>query len=291
MTFAGVGALAATKLVASGSILGLVVAAIAAGLVGAAVALPALRLQGLYLALATLAFASLMDSVVFVREDAFGNFGSLPVERLSIGPWSADSEGAYFVVLCTAFALLAGGLLAIRRSPFGRKLSALRDSPAACATMGMDLTVLKLQVFALSSAVAGVGGALFAGLQESASADDYTMFAGLPVVLLAVLGGITAVTGALVGGLVLAGFPVLAENVSWLDSLAILGPGIIGITLARQPDGLVLQFSDLWHGRRRAGDDALDDALPDDLTELGLTVPFTAAHRDAMDRELAIDGV
>ena len=290
MTFAGVGALAATKLVASGTLLGLVAAAVAAGLVGSVVALPALRVRGLYLALATLAFASLMDNVVFVREDAFGNFGSLPVQRLSIGGWSAESEAAYFVVLCAAFALLAGGLLALRRRPFGRRLSALRDSPAACATMGMDLTLVKLQVFALSSAVAGVGGALFAGLQESASADDYTMFAGLPVVLLAVLGGITAVTGALVGGLVLAGFPVLAQNVSWLDSLAILGPGIIGITLARHPDGIVLEASDRWHGRRRAGPEVVVDDLSEDLTELGLTVPFRPEHRVAIDRELAIDG-
>src|SRR3712207_7968730 len=51
-------------------------------------------------------------------------------------------------------------------------------------------------------------------------------------------------SGALVGGLVLASFPVLAENVSWLSALSLLGPGFIGVTLARQPDGLVLQLSD-----------------------------------------------
>lgn len=290
MTFAGVGALVATKVADDGSPAGLLAAAVAAGLVGAVVALPALRLRGLYLALATLAFASFMDNVVFVRADAFGNFGAVAVDRLQLGGTSFASESAYFVVLATAFALAAVGLLGARRSSFGRKLSALRDSPAACATMGMNLTVVKLQVFALSSAIAGVGGALFAGLQQSASADDYTMFAGLPVVLLAVLGGITAVTGALVGGLVLAGFPVLADQVSWLDSLAILGPGLIGLTLARQPDGLVLRLSDLWHGRRGTARAPIDGDLPRDVAELGLTVPFTPAHVAAIDHELAIDG-
>lgn len=290
MTFAGVGALVATKVADDGSPVGLLAAAGAAALVGALVALPALRLRGLYLALATLAFASFMDNVVFVRTDAFGNFGALAVDRLSLGGVSFSSESAYFVVLSVAFALVAVGLLGARRSAFGRKLSALRDSPAACATMGMNMTVLKLQVFALSSAIAGVGGALFAGFQQSASADDYTMFAGLPVVLLAVLGGITAVSGALVGGFVLAGFPVLADHVSWLDSLAILGPGLIGLTLARLPDGLVLKLSDLWHGRRGTvrGSDA--DGLFDDVAELGLSVPFTPAHVAAIDHELAIDG-
>lgn len=291
MTFAGVGALVATKVAADGSPLGLVAAALAAGVVGAIIALPALRLRGLYLALATLAFATFMDNVVFVRADAFGSFGAVAVDRLSLGGTSFAGESAYFVVLAVAFALVAVGLLAIRRSSFGRKLSALRDSPAACATMGMNLTAIKMAVFGLSSAVAGVGGALFAGLQQSASAGDYTMFAGLPIVLLAVLGGITAVSGALVGGLVLAGFPVLAENVSWLDSLAILGPGLIGISLARQPDGLVLRASDLWNGRRRAGHGAVDEVLPDDVVDLGLTVPFTAAHVDAINRELAVDGL
>jgi hypothetical protein len=103
-----------------------------------------------------------------------------------------------------------------------------------------------------------------------------------------VLGGITAVSGALIGGLVLAGIPVLADQVSWLESLAILGPGLIGLTLARNPDGLALAGSDLWTGRRPRATDAAAD-LPERLEELGLTVPIEACHRDAVDRQLAID--
>ena len=161
---------------------------------------------------------------------------------------SFESDRAYFVLLATAFALCAVGLLALRRGRFGRRLSALRDSQVACTMMGMNTTVTKLQVFALSSAIAAVGGVLLAGLRGSAGAGDYTMFSSLPLVLLAVLGGITAVSGALVGGLVLAGLPVLAEEVSGLEALAILLPGIIGVTLARRPDGIVLWLGD--RGRR-----------------------------------------
>ena len=117
--------------------------------------------------------------------------------------------------------------------------------------MGMNTTATKLQVFALSSAIAAVGGVLLAGLRGSAGAGDYTMFSSLPLVLLAVLGGITAVSGALVGGLVLAGLPVLAEEVSGLEALAILLPGIIGVTLARRPDGIVLWLGDVGAGRGR----------------------------------------
>lgn len=289
MTFAGLGAFAMVKFAVDGSPVGLLAAVVVAAPVGALVALPALRLRGLYLALATLAFAVLMDNVFFIREDVFGNLGAVRVERLQVAGVSFAGERAYFVLLATMFGAVAVGLLALRRGSFGRRLSALRDSPVACTMMGLDTTVTKVQVFALSSAIAAVGGALYAGLAQTATAADYEMFDSLPVVLLAVLGGITAVSGALVGGLVLAGFPVLADNVSFLESLAILGPGLIGITLARQPDGLVLQLSDMWRGR--GGTVRADDAaLPARIEELGVTVPLEPAHRRALDRALAIDG-
>ncbi len=305
MTFAGVGAFAMAKFAADGAAVGLLAAVLIAAPVGALVALPALRLRGLYLALATLAFAVLMDNVFFVHEDVFGNLGAVRVDRLRIAGVSFAGERAYFVLLAVCFGAVALGLLALRRGPFGRRLSALRDSPVACATMGLDTTVTKLQVFVLSSVIAALGGALYAGLLGTATAADYEMLDSLPVVLLAVLGGITAVCGALVGGLVLAGFPVLADNVSFLDDLAILGPGLIGVMLARHPDGLVLQVTDLWRGRaagdiryggsRRAervvrADGASGEPLPERLEELGLTVPFTTTHRVALDRALAIDG-
>jgi len=288
MTFAGLGAFAMVKVAADGAPIGLLAAILVAAPVGALVALPALRLQGLYLALATLAFAVLMDNVFFIRADVFGNLGAVRVDRLEIAGVSFAGERAYFTLLAFAFAAVAVGLLALRRGPFGRRLAALRDSPVACTMMGLDTTVTKVQVFALSSAIAGLGGALYAGLLQTATAGDYELFDSLPVVLLAVLGGITAVSGALVGGLVLAGFPVLADNVSFVG-LAILGPGLIGITLARQPDGLVLLLSDTWRGR--GGSVRADDAaIPVRAEELGISIPFEPTHRRALDRALAIDG-
>jgi branched-chain amino acid transport system permease protein len=284
------GAFAMTKVATDGSPMGLLAAVAIAVPVGALVALPALRLQGLYLALATLAFAVLMDSVFFIRSDVFGDLGAVRVERLEVLGVSFDSDRAYFVLLATAFALGAVGLVALRRGSFGRRLSALRDSQVASTMMGMNTTVTKLQVFALSSAIAAVGGVLLAGLRGSAGAGDYTMFSSLPLVLLAVLGGITAVSGALVGGLVLAGLPVLAEQVSGLEALAILLPGIIGVTLARRPDGIVLWLGDAAAGRGRGTPVPEDHPLPDRLEELGLSVPFDHAHVRALDHALAIDG-
>jgi branched-chain amino acid transport system permease protein len=290
MTFAGMGAFAMTKVATDGSPVGLLAAVAIAVPVGALVALPALRLQGLYLALATLAFAVFMDSVFFIRSDVFSDLGSVRVERLEVLGVSFESDRAYFVLLATVFALCAVGLLALRRGRFGRRLSALRDSQVACTMMGMNTTVTKLQVFALSSAIAAVGGVLLAGLRGSAGAGDYTMFSSLPLVLLAVLGGITAVSGALVGGLVLAGLPVLAEEVSGLEALAVLLPGIIGVTLARRPDGIVLWLGDVGAARGTGTPVPEEHPLPDRLEELGLSVPFDEEHVLALDHALAIDG-
>ena len=77
----------------------------------------------------------------------------------------------------------------------------MRDSPAAAATLGINLTRLKVGVFFLSAGIAGVGGALFGGLRESAGGTDFNVLQSLPILLLAVIGGISTVTGALLGGL------------------------------------------------------------------------------------------
>jgi branched-chain amino acid transport system permease protein len=292
MSFAGVGAFAVVRFAADGSPLGLVVAPLLAAAVGVLVALPALRLQGLYLGLATLAFAVLMDRVVFTRSDVFGEFGVERVERLELGGLALDGIRSYFVLLAVAFALVGIGLLSLRRGRFGRRLSAMRDSPAALTMLGQDLKATKMAAFALSSAIAGLGGALLAGLNTTATASDFTMFQSLPLVLIAVLGGITAVSGALLGGLVLAGLPVLADNVSFLESLNLLGPGLIGLILARRPDGIALLAADLWAGgRQAAGALGQDAALPHHGEDLGIEVPFRPEHAEALDRPLRLEGV
>jgi branched-chain amino acid transport system permease protein len=211
-------------------------AALAAGSVGALVALPAMRLRGLYLALATLAFARFVDVVVFPHPSVFGASQRLAVDRPSL----VEGERAYFVLLAVVFAAIAAGLLRLRRSAFGRRLAAMGDSPAACTTVGIDLARTKLVVFALSAALAGVGGALLGGLRTGVSATDFTMLGSLSQLLLVVLGGIGHVSGALLGSATLAVIgtvkPHLAEPV---QRLLDLGPGlVVMVVLARVPDGV-----------------------------------------------------
>jgi branched-chain amino acid transport system permease protein len=250
MTFAGLGAFAMVKLGTDGSPLALVAAAGLAAAVGAVVALPALRLQGLYLALATMAFAVLAENLFFSDSRVFGGAGTATVERIKFPGISFESERAYVMLLAVVFALVSMLVLALRRGPFGRRLAAMKDSPAACATLGLNLTVTKLAVFTLSAAIAGLGGALFGGLRQSAGQTDFIMFQSLPILLLVVIGGVTAVTGALVGGLLLSVlFPVVQESIPSLRDLVFLGTGLAGVSLGRNPDGLAI---DVGQRLRRA---------------------------------------
>ncbi|MBX3283956.1 MAG: ABC transporter permease [Actinobacteria bacterium] len=244
LAFAGIGAVVMYRWGSDGNPLALVAVVALCAAVGALVALPALRLKGLYLALSTFAFALFCEKAVFPNVDEFSQ-GDASYERLHLGPWTAASDRSYLVLLTVAFVVLALGVTALRRGPMGRRLQAMKDSPAACATMGLDLTALKLEVFALSAAIAGLGGALLGGWRGKLGTEQFSLLAGalpgLPLVLLTVVGGIAAVSGALVGGLALAMFPEIAEAVPALANLMTVLPGLAGISLAANPDGAVAQ--------------------------------------------------
>ncbi|MGH9015332.1 MAG: ABC transporter permease subunit [Acidimicrobiia bacterium] len=243
MTLAGVGAFVMAKVATEGSPIGLLAATLIAGAVGGIIALPALRLRGLYLALSTLAIAVLADNMFFPQRRVFFT-GSLEVSRLDLGFIDFDSDRSYFVLLAVAYALVAVFVLTLRRGQFGRRLLAMKDSPAACATLGLNLTRTKFTVFAVSAALAGLGGALYGGLRVSVSGDDFEMVQGLPILLLAVLGGIATASGALVGGLFFALITIISQEYESFDWLVLVAPGLVGITLGRNPDGVVPDLAD-----------------------------------------------
>jgi branched-chain amino acid transport system permease protein len=237
MTFAGLGAFAMGKVASGHSWWGILAAIGLSAAVGALVALPALRLRGLYLALATLAFASAMDTAFFANQHTFGTSGSLIVGRLSVFGLSLKSNTRYLVFLCALFAIVAIGLLALRRAPFGRRLTAMADSPPASSTLGMNLVATKLIVFAVSAGLAGFAGALYGGQQGLVGAADFQLLLSLTLLLLAVVWGVRTTTGMLFAGLLFAIFPVLQSHVPALRDLLYLGTGLAAIGIGRNPNG------------------------------------------------------
>lgn len=248
--FVALGAWAMGSWFGGHSLLGMVAAGLVAVPAGVVVALPAMRLQGLYLALATLGVAIFSRELV-LRDDRL--FGVNPVEvgRLRL-PGLDFSSSESFLVLCAAvFALTAVGVLALRRGPFGRRLAAMGDSSAACATLGLDVRRTKLVVFGLSAFVAGVAGSLLGGLNGFVSEITFEPINNVVLLLFAAVGGITTVTGALIGGALFALLPLVQSKEPELAGLVFAAVAAGAIGLGRQPDGLAgMLFDGLWRRRR-----------------------------------------
>ncbi len=227
-TFVGIGASTMGKFFGSGSLLGLVAATAVAAAFGALVALPALRLRDIYLALATVAFALYGERLLFDHPKVFDNGATLFVGRPSLLGVDLESHKAMFLFLAVCFAAMAVLVLAVRRGALGRRLAAMNDSPAACMTLGLNLLRTKVTVFALSAGMAGFAGGLFGMLRTSVSANDFVLLISLNTFLLAMIGGITTVTGALIGGMAL---PLLDTDLQGL----FIGAG--AILVSRLPNG------------------------------------------------------
>jgi branched-chain amino acid transport system permease protein len=288
MTFAGLGAFAMYKLGHGGSVWGLVAALGLAGAVGALIGLFTLRFRGLYLALATMAFAVAMDNMFFPAPAVFTFDGSVPIPRPSLFGLHVNGQHAYVIFLAVVFALLSIGLLALRRGPFGRLLSASKDSQAACVTLGLNLTTTKLAVFALSAGMAGLAGALLGAMRTVAGTLDFQMEQSLPVLLLVVLYGVTTTSGALFGGLSLGVIQIFANRYpSLANNLEFMTTGLAGITLGSYPDGIVPGVAERLRGAFPAATaDEGPELAPDPAGPADTEVP-EGVHGDVDTRVLA----
>jgi branched-chain amino acid transport system permease protein len=245
----------------SGSLLGVLAAVGLSAGVGAFVALPTLRLRGLYLALATFAFATVMDLAVFTQ--ILGTGGNLAVARVHIPGVPTKSDHAFFMVCAVTFVLVGIGVLALRRGSFGRRLVATNDSPAACATLGVNVNGTKLITFTLAAGLAGLAGSLFGGVPGQVSANDFAALASLVILLLARVGGINTVTGALLGASTFTAFQVAQPHLPiWAGQLQYTLTGLAAISVGRNPNGAGGQIAKLI-GRLRPAADDLPTALGD----------------------------
>jgi branched-chain amino acid transport system permease protein len=285
LSFGAIGAIVVHHYGVSGSgggarstLWGYVLAAAVCAVVGALVALPSLRLRGLYLALSTLAFGVFVSNMVLreiterklpLLHTEFSIFpsGNLTVPRPKIGPVDLAAMPTFLMAVTVMFAVIGVGLVALRQSSYGRRLTALKDSPAASATLGQSPVALKLSVFMLSAAIAGVGGALMTSQLGSANLDRYDIFLSLSLLVLTVVGGIGYVSGALFGGILFGvGFLALrntfdklgvdypdAEGLfDFLARFTTVLPALMGVSIGRNPTGAVEQIVVEFGALRRA---------------------------------------
>jgi branched-chain amino acid transport system permease protein len=200
---------------------------------GLALGLPALRLRGLYLALVTLAIA-IATPVLLRRFDSLtGGSQGLAVEQPTAPGWSglADDQFLYFLALVVAVPMFwfAAGLV---RRDVGRSLIALRDDETAAKTMGVNLATFKTRAFGLSSAFAGIAGALFVFNNGFVAPESFTLVVSFSFLAAVVVGGLATIAGALFGALFIVFVPVWSADVNDALSGVIYGAALIACMYA-----------------------------------------------------------
>ena len=189
-------------------IVGLVLAALLSAAVGMLVGVPALRMTGVYLTIATLAFALIIQEVFTQWDRVTGGLKGKPVDKPVIFGISFAKDTAFFF-LCLAFLILGLWLTSnLLRSPTGRAWVSIRDSEIAAQSMGVNLAVYKTMAFAYSAGLMGIAGALFSHKIGFLAPDIFSVLLSIQFLLMVVVGGLGSLHGALFGAVFVALLPV-----------------------------------------------------------------------------------
>jgi ABC-type branched-subunit amino acid transport system permease subunit len=257
VALAGISGFIVSKLAVHAGIgfpIGALLGAAAATIVGLLTAISALRVRGVNLAVVTLAAAVAIEEFVFANPTIGGGESGAPVPSphllgIDLGPSAAfpinaDSPPSpVFGMVCVAVvAVLAALVASLRRSDLGQRMLAVRSNERAAAGAGIDVRAVKLAAFGIAAFIAGIAGALYAYNFGSVTAGRFGIVTALAFVAFAYLGGITTVSGALVGGmLVTEGVAIHAVN-RWFGvpvdyQLLIAGLALI-VTIVVNPMGI-----------------------------------------------------
>ena len=234
------------------------VPALASLIVGA----PSLRLKGLYLAITTLAFSFIINTVILEMRWLTNGARGLSVQRPEILGISFDSDAA-FTHLCLGVATLTlFATLNIRRSRVGRAFVAIRDNDTAARVMGINLHAYKLLAFVTSAFITGLAGALYGIYLSFVSVEGFPFLLSIEALAILIVGGLGSALGAVLGTVLIVLLPEAARLVfsffsAQLDAVFTTGAqelksmlyGLVIILFLRfQPRGLV----GAWHDIRRA---------------------------------------
>ena len=187
--------------------------------VGILVGLPALRVKGIYLAMATLAFGFIVEEVMARWEHVTGGNGGMTVKEPVILGWTAATVQEFYGLVLVVCVLVALGVLNLLRSSTGRAFIAIRDSEISAQSMGIHLAYYKTLAFAVSAAVVGAAGALYAHKVRFISPEQFGIVQSIDLLLLVVVGGLGSVHGAFLGAIFLITMPqLIAISKDWLPS-------------------------------------------------------------------------
>lgn len=252
--FVGVGAYTAAFLanrLGCPFLLALPVSGLLTGCVGVAVGLPALRLKGIYLALATLAFQFIAAHVFLHWEGVTGGATGIELPAATIFGLELDTPVRFFYLSTSVAVLLGLGIRNLQRSRLGRALMAIRDSEVAAQTMGVQLARYKTMVFGVSAAYAGLAGCLLAYYSSYIGTEHFTVQRSIEYLAMIIVGGLGSILGSVLGAGIVELLPEALRFV--MDFLREVHPGFVVADLRSVFVGLILILMILFEPRGLAG--------------------------------------
>jgi branched-chain amino acid transport system permease protein len=253
--FFGIGAYTVAILMKAGVSfwLGLPAAALLCFAVGLALGFPALRVQAIYLAFATLGFNTAIW--LLMRNEEWltgGTFGINNIPRPELAGLSLEGNLAYYYFVLAVAVLLALLLWGLLRSPWGKAFTALRDNPIRAESLGISVRSYTLLSFAIGAAYAGIAGALFASLVQFIEPAPFTVAASIMMYLMVVVGGPGYFWGPVLGAAVGVIVPEWLRDVPGVADwyLPLFGAAVV-VLMVWLPDGL-LSIPDRIRARREA---------------------------------------
>ena len=207
--FLGVGAYTQAVLTGMGwpFLLSLACGAALSAAVGIVVGLPALRVKGIYLGIATLAFGFIVEEGFARWESVTGGNAGKMLEAPRLAGYVLESTESFYFLCLAVTVVCTLAILNLLRSPTGRAFVAIRDSEISAQSMGIHLAWYKTLSFALSAALAGIAGALYAHKMQFLSPDQFSILQSIDLLLMIVIGGLGSVHGAFLGAMFLILMP------------------------------------------------------------------------------------
>jgi branched-chain amino acid transport system permease protein len=207
-------------------LLALPAAALIAALFGFLLGLPALRLEGPYLAIATLGFGLTITQIIG-RIEFLGERQGLHAPDLVIGPWHLNSDREFYYLLMTITVLLAVAARNVIKTRVGRAFVAIRDADIAAETMGVNLVMYKTLAFAVSAFYAGIAGGLYAFVLRFIEPEIFTLMMSIMFLAMVVVGGLGSIMGSIAGACLLSWLDLQLRNIlsipyvgQWLEALS-----------------------------------------------------------------------
>jgi branched-chain amino acid transport system permease protein len=207
-------------------VLALPLAALGTALFGFLIGLPALRLEGPYLSIATLGFGLTITRVIG-RIEFFGGRQGLHTPDLTIGPWHLNTDRDFYYLLITLTVILTVAARNIIKTKVGRAFIAIRDADIAAETMGVNLMVYKTLAFAVSAFYTGLAGGLYAFVLRFIEPELFSLLMSILFLAMVVVGGLGSIFGAIAGACLLSYLDLQLRNIlslpyvgSWLEALS-----------------------------------------------------------------------